>query len=188
MIPLYLKLESEDLQALDLLSSPKAVIVKLQRCVKLDKQLYTTVDRLTWCDDFEYFPPAVWWPSSQSEGLGETPTIRCLQGELHLNADLKPSSSMAFFGIEVRLNIGMISMFMPPQYYIHLLPFNPVAFEPVNPHQSHHAPLAAQCVQVVTMFSPGTRPRSYTPPGYDTGLAHSTDHEYRFANSGDAFF
>jgi len=164
VIPLFLKLESEDLQALALLSSPKAVVVKLQRCVRLDKQLYDSVDRLTWRDDFEYYHPAAWWPSSQNEGPGETPTIRCLQGELHLKADMKPSSSMAFFKVE---------------YEIHLLPFDPVAFEQIK---HGDAPLAIQRVQIVTMFSPGIRPLSYTPPGYDTGPANSTDYANRASN------
>ena len=95
MIPISLRLEGDDEQALDLLSSPKAIVARLRRRIKYHKLVEVLARR----DSIDHSQLAFWWPSTeQSEQRG----VRCVNGELHLRADIKPTSAMAHFRIEVR--------------------------------------------------------------------------------------
>ena len=95
MIPIFLRLDGDDQQALDLLSSPKAIVARLRRRIKYH---HKAVESLAWRDSVDHSQLAVWWPSAeQSEQRG----VRCVSGELHLRADIKPTSAMASFRIEV---------------------------------------------------------------------------------------
>ena len=107
MIPLSISLESADQQCLDLLVTSKAIIIRLKRRVRYHYDSQHTVGAHHLRDSFEYSDPAILWPSS--EGL-EHPSrrTRFMNGELHLKSDMKPSSAMADFRIEVRaLRFGL---------------------------------------------------------------------------------
>lgn len=94
-----MRLESDDYQALDLLSNPKAMVVALQRRIKYHADPEKVLGSFA-KDSVEYSQHAVWWPSSEGmeDNVGR---FRFLNGELHLKADMKPTSAMADFAIEV---------------------------------------------------------------------------------------
>ncbi|KAF8896105.1 hypothetical protein BD779DRAFT_1667957 [Infundibulicybe gibba] len=139
--------ETDDAQALDLLSSPKAIVVRLGRCVRCHAEETKSVDTVVWKSEYENYQLASWWPS-QAWGSDSDQPQRELHGELHLKGDLKPTSSMAHFRIE---------------YSVVLFPFDIAAFEPADTE-----PLLVQPVEIATTFAPGPRPRMYTPPGYES--------------------
>ncbi|KAF8896104.1 hypothetical protein BD779DRAFT_1667956 [Infundibulicybe gibba] len=150
LIPMTLVLdETDDEQALDLLSSPKAIVVRLRRCVRCHADETKSVDTKTWKDEYEDSQLASWWPSPTGVSDSDRPQ-RELNGELHLKGDLKPTSSMAHFRIE---------------YSVVLFPFDIAAFESADTE-----PLLVQPVEIMTTFAPGPRPRMYTPPGYESPL------------------
>ena len=96
MIPISLHLEGDDEQALDLLSSPKAIVARLRRRIGYH---FKSVESSPWRDSLYNSQLAVWWPSTeQSEQRG----VRYVNGELHLRADIEPPSAMAHFQIEVQ--------------------------------------------------------------------------------------
>lgn len=93
-------LETKDLQALDLLSSPKAVVMRLRRRLRTHADTRKTVDSIGWKDAIEHSQLAAWWPST--EDTPDDSSCRCqINGELHLPIDLKPTSAMAHFRMEV---------------------------------------------------------------------------------------
>jgi len=96
VIPISLRLEGDDEQALDLLSSPKAIVARLRRRIKY---YHKSVESLAWRDSIDHSQLAVWWPSTEQP---ERRGVRYVNGELHLRADIKPTSAMAHFRIEVR--------------------------------------------------------------------------------------
>lgn len=99
MIPLCIRLESDDYQALDLLSTPKAIVVSLKRRIKYQSDPERFLGSLV-KDTIDYSQPAVWWPSSEGieDNVGR---FRFLNGELHLKVDMKPTSGIGDFAIEV---------------------------------------------------------------------------------------
>jgi hypothetical protein len=94
-------IETDDLQALDLLSSPKAIVVRLRCCVKHHADAEKPIDSYAWKDSTDHSQLAAWWASSEGATDKSRPT-RHINGELHLPIDLKPTSAMAHFRIEVR--------------------------------------------------------------------------------------
>lgn len=120
-------IETEDLQALDLLSSPKAMVVRLRRCVKYHADTGKAVDSFAWKDEISHYDLATWWPADEAAGTLNT-TRRHLQGELHLKADLKPSSAIAHFRVEVssvpvwRSQTQLVSSLSIQWCYSHLIP------------------------------------------------------------------
>ncbi|KAH9481313.1 hypothetical protein JR316_0005835 [Psilocybe cubensis] len=153
VIPFFMRLESDDFQALDLLSNPKSISVSLQRRIKYhafpEKVLGSFAK-----DSVEYVQQAVWWPSSEGVEVN-VERFRFLNGELHLKADTKPSSAIADFSIE---------------YSVVLFPFKSAGFE-----ASDNGPLQTYPVEIVTSFAHGPRPRKYAPPGYDADTPPSMD-------------
>ncbi|KAG5220730.1 Pkinase-domain-containing protein [Salix suchowensis] len=90
-----------DGQALALLSSPNAVVLRLRRRVKyrdnnLTTKLEVGIDAKDTITDSE---SAVWWPSKEGATTMDSPR-RCLAGEIHLNKILKPTTAIANFSIE----------------------------------------------------------------------------------------
>lgn len=99
-MPLSMVLETEDLQALDLLSSSRAIVVRLRRRLRTHADTGKTVDAVGWKDAIEFSQLAAWWPSAEGAPDNSNGSRR-IDGELHLPADLKPTSAMAHFRIEV---------------------------------------------------------------------------------------
>lgn len=63
------------------------------------------MESLAWKDAIDDSQLAVWWPSTEGseDSARSSQHRRFVNGELHLRADIKPTSSMAHFRIEVRL-------------------------------------------------------------------------------------
>ena len=95
-------IETPDEQALDLLSSPRAVVVRLQRRVTYNASPTTVHTQAHtagrgWQAAVDYPSTAVFWPGpAYDEGKG-----RRLDGEIQLSKYLKPSSALMHFSITV---------------------------------------------------------------------------------------
>jgi hypothetical protein len=95
-------IETPDEQALDLLSSPRAVVVRLQRRVTYSAGAETLTHCThaagkEWQAAIDYPGTAVFWPGPIcDQGKG-----RRLDGEIQLSKHLKPSSALLQFSITV---------------------------------------------------------------------------------------
>jgi hypothetical protein len=87
VIPLFLTLSSQDTQTLDLLSSRRAINVRLRRTIKIGGAVFG--------DAGDFMEDAVWWPASDSERH-----TRRLNGEIKLAKDLQPSTCIAHFAVD----------------------------------------------------------------------------------------
>ncbi|KAF9048580.1 hypothetical protein BJ165DRAFT_1343134 [Panaeolus papilionaceus] len=150
-VPLCLTLKGSDIQALDLLSNPKAPVVRLRRRVRytvnVEKDLRNVVT-VAWRDSVAHSKAAVWWHAPeqlQADSLHEGQ--RTINGELHLKTELKPTSAMGQFRTE---------------YSVVLFPFDVAGFESFA-----NEALQEQPVDIVTAYAAGPRPRMLIPPGYD---------------------
>ncbi|KAJ7170925.1 hypothetical protein C8R43DRAFT_875644 [Mycena crocata] len=167
-IPCAMTLSSTDAQALDLLSSPRAIFVCLRRRLKpllpASKRngIFDANADLS-ADPAENIAAAAWWPCAQDETrLGRPLTginRRRLDGEIQLATTLKPSCCIAHFQVE---------------YTVEVLPFKAIAFASADSE-----PLLRQRVEVVTMFASGCpHPRSYAPPQYNVVQEESRDNYF----------
>ena len=104
LIPFCLRLESDDQQALDLLSPPKAIIVRLKRRI----QYHFNPEHLSLHDTVDYSDRAVLWPSAECSG-DPSKRLRFVNGELHIKPDTKPSSAVGDFRIQVRVMLNRSS-------------------------------------------------------------------------------
>ena len=105
VIPLILLLESQDLEALNLISSPKSIVLRLRRFIKYHSNDDQTLEHFAWGDAVQESSLATWWPST--EGSADDPNLhtkRYINGELHLESDITPTSAMAHFRMEVLLD------------------------------------------------------------------------------------
>ncbi|KIM40547.1 hypothetical protein M413DRAFT_412501 [Hebeloma cylindrosporum] len=144
VIPISLRLIGDDHQALDMLSSPKAIVARLRRRIKYH---HKSVESLAWRDSLDHSQLALWWPSAeQSEQRG----VRYVNGELHLRADIKPTAAMASFRIE---------------YSVVLFSFDSPGLDLGSTEM-----LIEQPVNIVTAFASGPRARMYAPPGYESEI------------------
>ncbi|KAF8150705.1 hypothetical protein B0H34DRAFT_729909 [Crassisporium funariophilum] len=153
VIPFFMELESDDIQALDLLSSPKTIVVRLRRCIKYHVNAESTLESLAWKDSIDHSQLAVWWPSTERASL-DSKSKRFLNGEMHLKPDMKPTSAMAHFRI---------------QYSVIMFPFDTPGYEAASSDI-----LLEQPVEIGTAHSQGPRPRMYAPPGYDSDIGPTT--------------
>lgn len=93
VLPCFLTLQGGDANTLDLVSSPSAVVAKLQRRVRFfNKPLQT------WHESSEDLGSAVWWPAVSVQS---TANVRHLEGEIKLTKDLRPTTSIGHFSITV---------------------------------------------------------------------------------------
>ncbi|KAJ6562579.1 hypothetical protein B0H19DRAFT_1375620 [Mycena capillaripes] len=146
-IPCAMTIETADPQALDLLSSPTASIVCLERSIK-------NTQKDSWHTISEACAQAVFWTSM--EGAADTPNRRQLMGEIHLRANLQPTSAVPKFAVK---------------YAVVVFPFQAAGFK------SPDNPLFRQIVEITTRHPPGPRQKTYTPPTYETNSAIA--HYYR---------
>ena len=169
MIPISLRLDGEDQQALDLLSSPKAIVARLRRRIKYS---HISPETLAWRNYTSHSQVAVWWPSAEQS---EQRDVRYVNGELHLQADIKPTSAMGSFRIEVcnlypflcsfcfEIMFIWANFFL--QYSVILFPFDSPGLNLGNA-----VTLLEQPVDIVTAFAPGPRARMNAPPGYESEI------------------
>lgn len=110
-IPCVLFVESPDAQALDILSSPKAVDVRLQRCVtysSIPPSQRTHAVRKEWNTSFDFPSSATFWPGPPCEN----PHQRQLDGEIQLSPHLKPSCAIMHFSITASPSFHMFLNFL----------------------------------------------------------------------------
>jgi hypothetical protein len=103
VVPLFLSLESEDEQALELLASPKAIIARVRRRIRDHVHPENHFESSVWRDSLDYSQRAVWWPSDPK---GDSGTLRSLQGEIHLKPGMRPTTALGAFAIEVWILIS----------------------------------------------------------------------------------
>ncbi|KDR78971.1 hypothetical protein GALMADRAFT_244680 [Galerina marginata CBS 339.88] len=151
LIPFCLRLESDDEQALDLISTPKAVVLRLRRRIKYHWNAEKSFESLAWKDAVDHSQLAVWWPSIEGSQANGPKHVRFLNGELHLRPDIKPTSAMAHFRL---------------MYSVVLFPFDSPGFI-----SKETEPLIEHPVDIVTCYAPGPRPRMFAPPGYESDSA-----------------
>ena len=111
MIPCHLSIHSKNIEALDTLADHKYTRVCLVRRLHLHedpKQAYSKPQQVQ-NPNSDQAPPgiiekvetierAVWWPVSSEE-----PDTRYLQGEIHLDKELQPSSQFLLFKVSVSI-------------------------------------------------------------------------------------
>ncbi|KAJ7285202.1 hypothetical protein C8J57DRAFT_1290710 [Mycena rebaudengoi] len=167
-IPCSLTIFSNDSQALDLLSSPRAVEVHLRRrvrpCTPASKRsgMFDANADLS-VDPVEDIAAASWWPTQDhAQGTQHGVRRRRLEGEIQLPANLKPSCQIAHFAVE---------------YTVEVLPFKAIAFVSVD---DTGQPLLSQRVEVTTMFARDCpRPRTFAAPQYNANTTRgSQDNSY----------
>ena len=103
MIPCHIAIQCKDLEALDILAKPKAIAVRLTRCVQLPKDagqsMPSTSLNGTMVEDKMDVEKAVWWFNPEAEDLGVQ--VRHLEGEIHLEKELQPSCSFSLLKVSV---------------------------------------------------------------------------------------
>ncbi|KAJ7244111.1 hypothetical protein C8J57DRAFT_1083228 [Mycena rebaudengoi] len=141
-IPCALTIETASAQALDVLASPTAALVYLERHTR------STTNGISRSDaNAQVCGQAVFWAST--EGVtAETSLRRQLMGEIHLRPTLQPSTDVVDFLIE---------------YTVLVFPFQATGFKP-----RRYAPLLRQKVDIVTRYASGPRAITYTPASYET--------------------
>ncbi|KIY51797.1 hypothetical protein FISHEDRAFT_36554 [Fistulina hepatica ATCC 64428] len=144
VIPCRLQIEGQDPQSLDLLSTPSAIVLCLQRRVHTQTAPSPLPFRDILSASCEDVGRAVWWPVNQSchgEHAYDRHFVREFEGEISLSKDLKPSAAIGPFSLS---------------YEVVLKPFDTAGFTPEPP------------VEITTMYAKGPvpRPRVYAPPEY----------------------
>jgi len=152
-MPLHLKIESSDPQAVDMLSVPTAVFVRLRLTFEVPSDQMTLkanhISSLTYKTEIRDLNAATWWPSAYGSGTAdEQIKRRMLDGEISLPSDLVPSFRLFKFGIH---------------YHVAIFPSQTVAFVPSD---NVKAPLLMEDVEIVSAYGGGPRPISYAPLDY----------------------
>ncbi|KAH8102043.1 hypothetical protein BXZ70DRAFT_999481 [Cristinia sonorae] len=177
VIPCSLCIECSDAQALDLLSMPQAIDIRLLRHIsKVTTEVVSkSTGKSKYAVDFEQtaqeIRSAVWWLSYDDSYR------RVLCGEIHLPKDLKPNCRIGKFDLHVRSIPSDCSL----SYTVEMFPMKAIAF---SSHETTAAALLVQPVEIVTAYSAGPRPRTYSPslpPGYnDASSSTRPSSEYSF--------
>ncbi|KAF5391521.1 hypothetical protein D9757_002504 [Collybiopsis confluens] len=106
VIPLHLTIQSKNAQALEALSSPSFIICHLRRTIRYlsAEDFRETNFRLRKLGKFQHdhFELATWWSPSSLVSAKE-PFKRSLRGEIPLPPDLKPTTIIGRFRLEVCL-------------------------------------------------------------------------------------
>jgi len=161
-IPCVMVIESSDEQALDLLSSPRAAVVRLQRRVTYSTEAETPRTHIAGKEyraAVDYPGTAVFWPGPACNGKG-----RRLDGEIQLSKHLKPSSKLMHFSIT---------------YNVMVFPFEAIAF-----YSANKGPLLTEKVEIGTLYAQGPRPKAYSPPTYSDSSSKGS----RFTIGGSSDF
>lgn len=119
MIPCYLSIHSKNTDALDTLANHEYLRVCLVRRIHLHedpKQAYSRTQQDQNAnggkvppgviEQIDIIERAVWWPISSEE-----PDTRYLQGEIHLDKELQPSSQFLLFKISVSNFLSFVVLF-----------------------------------------------------------------------------
>ncbi|KAL6304660.1 hypothetical protein BKA93DRAFT_825556 [Sparassis latifolia] len=161
VIPCMMTIETGDSQALDVLSSPKAVIVRLRRHISMGLANISdmnsrSVRGVPYEPTVQDVKTALWWaPESRNASVSK----RTLHGEILLGMiclALKPSCELGDFKLS---------------YSVALYPLKAVAFAHA---EDCERPLQREFVGIATAYSSGPRPIVYSPPDYDDTYPSST--------------
>ena len=115
MIPCHISIHSNVAQALDLLANPKALAVRLMRCVQhpvgagqsmpiASQRGQQRSESLNgpMAENRMEVERAVWWFNPEAEGETEHGLhMRYLEGEIHLEKELQPSCGFPLFKVSV---------------------------------------------------------------------------------------
>ena len=104
MIPIHILLESDDEQAADLLASPEAPILRLRRIVRQHGHKNSNMNVPSWKDFVDDYRLASFLPIPKPTLDPELPQVsfkRQLYGEVHLDRNLKPTTSIVNVKLEV---------------------------------------------------------------------------------------
>ncbi|KAF7977287.1 hypothetical protein HWV62_4249 [Athelia sp. TMB] len=161
-IPTAMVLESTDAEALDLLSSPKAINVRLQRHIIWGKPTKSDKEALHPGSALDYPSAATWDPPI---GGGNT---RTLEGEIQLPKSLPPSFSFKKFSVEVMSTCTQVRSATDKscsviQYQVMIFPFHMTAFKPHD-----NGPLGRLPVDIANFFADGPRAKQLRPPIHGT--------------------
>lgn len=114
VVPLFLRLESEDEQGLELLAFPKAIMARVRRRIRDHVHPGNHFEHSGWRDSLDHSQRAVWWPSDPK---GDSGRLRSLQGEIHLKPGMLPTTALGAFRIEVwipiLLHVNLTDVFNP---------------------------------------------------------------------------
>ncbi|KDR78626.1 hypothetical protein GALMADRAFT_1258921 [Galerina marginata CBS 339.88] len=172
-IPCYLKLSSEDLDALNALSAPNSPRVRLVRRLRhllprgevgvLTGDLVPVNGQSNLMTVIGEMGDAVWWLPPKD--VLQEPHTHYLEGEIHLSRRLEPSCACSLFQIE---------------YFVEMLPFTCMGFKPTAPRKGMSdvdvlsQALVAHPVNIATIYTPDTPlPVSFTkPPVNNRRTAH----------------
>jgi len=155
-IPCAIIIECGDPQALELLSSPEAVVLRLRRNVrfhtgeKAAAHFGDVPSKLVWKEELEHSELASWWPAAdRALETDSTETLvnsfrRMLKGEIHLRPDLITSTAIAHFRIE---------------YSVVLFPFDAPGYESLDSE-----PLIIEPVEIASKHADGPLPLQYSSP------------------------
>ncbi|KAF7336764.1 hypothetical protein MVEN_02111600 [Mycena venus] len=157
-VPCAIVIECEDADALELLSSPESVVLRLRRNVRFHTGEKTAAhygdvpSKLVWKEELDHSELASWWPAADraletdsTETLVTTavnPSRRMLKGEIHLRPDLITSAAIAHFRIE---------------YSVVLFPFDAPGYESLDGE-----PLIIEPVEIASEHAEGPLPLQYT--------------------------
>ncbi|KAF9461997.1 hypothetical protein BDZ94DRAFT_1322890 [Collybia nuda] len=154
VVPCSLTVRSMDIQALDILVSPKTVGAVLKQRVKYFPDARQFERNIAQVVDVMDVGAAIWWSpnTTASQGVRE----RRIEGEIHLPKGLQPSSDFAALIVE---------------YAVHLLPPK----SPIFCVDEGVETLPSQLVSVGTIRAPGPTPREHVArppvtrePSFDT--------------------
>lgn len=155
VLPTYAVIESSQSQLLDLLCSPEALPLHLERKVDFSCKSSSPIPVMsTTGTPVGYYPTgergvgvamssAVWW---RSPSQAASPHIRHMEGEIRLPKDLRPNASLGPFVLSYNVVLG---------------PLNITGFTP-----SKYEGVFNQDVTIVTKYARGPQPLAYSPPGY----------------------
>ncbi|KIM40543.1 hypothetical protein M413DRAFT_445985 [Hebeloma cylindrosporum] len=155
-MPLMVTFTGEDPYALDVLTKPGAIQLKLRRSMATGSEA-TDDNGVRRTDNYfqEESGMAYFWPSPSQGGAMEV-NKRVLQGELEVVKGLKPSFKFPKFTV---------------RYSLDLLPFIAPGFVPAgvtpNGDPGKRTVLLTEWVVITTKQIPGLVPQSYAPPGYE---------------------
>ncbi|KAI0672161.1 hypothetical protein C8Q78DRAFT_730210 [Trametes maxima] len=163
-IPCVMTIETTDPQALDLLSAPRAPVVRLLRRMSTQEVDPASIGSkklpgIEYESTIQEVTTAVWWPEQASDP--RSPRRRVLHGEIHLSPTLKPSCRLGKFELSYS-----VAVYAP----------RAVAFLPEG---GSDAVLQREPVVIGTVYAAGPRPRIHSPPGYDDASSMGQTSEFR---------
>ncbi|TBU30407.1 hypothetical protein BD311DRAFT_659291 [Dichomitus squalens] len=182
VIPCLMTVETTDPQALDLLSSPRSLVVRLLRQIATGEASLSVTPlggkRLPGLDyerAVQGLATAVWRPDSS-----RNPHKRVLHGEIHLPSMLKPTCHLGKFELTVSVSAPVDSPAFTQgfphaivaQYSVAVYAPKAVAFQPDGDAE---AVLQQLPVVIGTAYAAGPRPRIYSPPAYDDASSRASE-------------